>query len=35
VLVNGEIVERGRHADLVSRGGTYAQMWALQQSSTD
>jgi ATP-binding cassette, subfamily B, heavy metal transporter len=35
VLVNGEIVERGRHADLVTRGGVYAEMWALQQSSTD
>ena len=36
VLVNGEVVERGRHADLVSReGGVYAGMWALQQSSSD
>ncbi|MBU4519953.1 MAG: ATP-binding cassette domain-containing protein, partial [Gammaproteobacteria bacterium] len=35
VLVNGEIVERGTHADLVSRGGVYAGMWALQQSGTD
>jgi ATP-binding cassette subfamily B protein len=35
VLVNGVIVERGRHADLVSRGGVYAEMWALQQSSAD
>ncbi|UJW79770.1 ABCB family ABC transporter ATP-binding protein/permease [Hydrogenophaga sp. SL48] len=35
VLVNGEIVERGTHADLVSRGGTYAGMWALQQSGSD
>jgi ATP-binding cassette, subfamily B, heavy metal transporter len=35
VLVNGEIVERGRHADLVAQDGAYAQMWALQQSSTD
>jgi ATP-binding cassette, subfamily B, heavy metal transporter len=36
VLVNGEVVERGRHADLVSRaGGVYAGMWALQQSSAD
>ncbi|HEY9096226.1 MAG TPA: ABC transporter ATP-binding protein/permease [Hydrogenophaga sp.] len=33
VLVNGEVVERGRHADLVARpGGVYAGMWALQQS---
>jgi ATP-binding cassette subfamily B protein len=35
VLVNGVIVERGRHADLVSRGGVYAEMWALQQSSAE
>ena len=36
VLVNGEVVERGRHADLVSRsGGVYAGMWALQQSGGD
>ncbi len=36
VLVNGEVVERGRHADLVGRaGGVYAEMWALQQASQD
>ena len=36
VLVNGEVVERGRHADLVARpGGVYAEMWALQQASAD
>jgi ABC-type transport system involved in Fe-S cluster assembly fused permease/ATPase subunit len=35
VLVNGEIVERGAHADLVLRGGVYAGMWALQQSGAD
>jgi ABC-type transport system involved in Fe-S cluster assembly fused permease/ATPase subunit len=36
VLVNGVVVERGRHADLVARaGGAYAGMWALQQSSSD
>ena len=36
VLVNGEVVERGRHADLVARpGGVYADMWALQQASAD
>jgi len=35
VLVNGEIVERGTHADLVARGGVYAGMWALQQSGSD
>jgi ATP-binding cassette subfamily B protein len=31
VLEQGRIIERGRHADLLSRGGAYAQMWALQQ----
>jgi len=36
VLVNGDIVERGRHTDLVGRpGGVYAEMWALQQASAD
>ena len=36
VLVNGEVVERGRHADLVARpGGVYAEMWALQQASQE
>ncbi|MDP1895238.1 MAG: ATP-binding cassette domain-containing protein, partial [Hydrogenophaga sp.] len=35
VLVNGEIAERGTHADLVVRGGVYAGMWALQQSGAD
>ena len=36
VLVNGEIVERGRHAELVGRaGGVYAEMWSLQQASQE
>jgi len=35
VLVNGEIVERGTHSQLVSAGGVYAGMWALQQSGAD
>ena len=30
VLQDGQIVERGRHADLLERGGEYAIMWARQ-----
>jgi len=29
----GRIVERGAHAALLAKGGTYARMWALQQSA--
>ncbi len=35
VMENGRIVERGSHAELVARGGRYAEMWALQQSSSE
>ena len=31
VLDQGHIVERGRHAQLLARGGDYARMWTLQQ----
>jgi ATP-binding cassette, subfamily B, heavy metal transporter len=31
VLDQGRVVERGRHDDLLARGGAYAAMWALQQ----
>jgi len=31
VLDRGRIVERGTHRELLDRGGTYAQMWTLQQ----
>jgi ATP-binding cassette, subfamily B, heavy metal transporter len=32
VLEAGRVVERGAHAELLARGGRYAQMWRLQQS---
>jgi ATP-binding cassette subfamily B protein len=31
VMEHGRIMERGTHDDLLSRGGVYAHMWALQQ----
>jgi ATP-binding cassette subfamily B protein len=30
VLVDGQVVERGTHRDLLAQGGTFARMWALQ-----
>jgi ATP-binding cassette subfamily B protein len=33
VLEQGRIVERGRHADLIARGGVYADMWRRQQEA--
>ncbi|KQY89117.1 ABC transporter ATP-binding protein/permease [Pelomonas sp. Root1444] len=35
VLEQGRIIERGRHDVLLARGGRYAEMWRLQQSSGD
>lgn len=32
VLEDGEIRERGRHAELLARGGLFADMWARQQT---
>ncbi len=33
VLDDGQIIERGTHAQLLAQGGRYAAMWALQRSS--
>jgi ABC-type transport system involved in Fe-S cluster assembly fused permease/ATPase subunit len=35
VMDQGRIVERGRHGQLLVRGGHYAQMWALQQQERE
>jgi len=32
VLEAGRVVERGPHAELLTRGGAYARMWRLQQA---
>jgi len=32
VLDEGTLVEQGDHAQLLQRGGRYAELWALQQS---
>jgi ATP-binding cassette subfamily B protein len=35
VLDHGEIIERGRHNDLVARGGAYAAMWNRQREAAE
>ncbi len=35
VLEDGQIVERGTHAELVAKNGLYAEMWSRQQSERE
>jgi len=35
VMEDGRIVESGRHADLLARGGAYARLYALQFASEE
>jgi ATP-binding cassette, subfamily B, heavy metal transporter len=35
VMARGRILERGTHAELLELGGRCADMWRLQQSSTE
>ncbi|NBV89030.1 MAG: ABC transporter ATP-binding protein/permease, partial [Betaproteobacteria bacterium] len=34
VMEAGRLIERGRHTELLSQGGRYAELWALQSGST-
>ena len=33
VMEEGRVVDQGRHAELLERGGLYARLWALQNES--
>ena len=35
VLDNGQVVERGRHAELLAANGKYAEMWRRQQETAE
>ncbi len=34
-MEDGEIIERGRHDELVARGGRYAGLWLRQVAEED
>ena len=35
VLESGRLAEQGRHAELLRRGGLYAEMWSRQQAEAE
>ena len=35
VIDDGQVIERGRHRDLLNQAGSYADMWARQQEKPD
>jgi ATP-binding cassette subfamily B protein len=35
VLDQGQVAERGTHAELLRRGGLYSEMWERQQSERE
>ncbi len=35
VMHDGQVVERGRHAELLAAGGAYAELWALQAAEEE
>ena len=35
MLDHGRIIERGRHGELVQRGGAYAAMWNRQREAAE